>query len=103
MQTIIIELNSELLDNPSLDIIYQLPAYIEEVTEDKIYDNGYDYLDEHRIALWLACDNAEEDVKTVINILKSQEFSDNDLSKTAKVYWSTEDCAEIENAEQVIL
>ena len=42
-------------------------------------------------------------MKTVVNILKSQAFSDNDLSKTAKVYWSTEDCAEIEDSEQVVL
>lgn len=103
MQTIIVELNSKLLDNPSLDVIYQLPTYIEEVTDSKIYDNGYDYLDKQRIALWLACDNAKEDVLTVIDILKSREFCNNDLSKTAKVYWSAEDCAEIENAEQIVL
>jgi len=103
MQTIIIELNSELLDNPSLDIIYQLPVYVEEATDNKIYDNGYDYLDDKRIGIWLACDNAKEDVKTVVNILKTQEFSDNDLSKTAKVYWSTEDCAELDDSEEVVL
>lgn len=56
MQTIIIELNSELLDNPSLDIIYQLPVYVEKATDNKIYDNGYDYLDDKRIGIWLACE-----------------------------------------------
>lgn len=102
MQTIIIVLDSNLLENPDLDIVYELPVHIEEVTDNKIYDNGYDYLDNNKIALWLACENAKEDVQTVISIIKSREFSGNDLSKTAKIYWSEEDTADIEDSESVL-
>lgn len=101
MQSIIIVLDSEKLDNPDLDILTQLPVRVEEVTDDKIYDNGYDYLDDNKIAIWLACKNAKEDVYAVIDILKNEKFSGNDLSKTAEIYWSSEDSADIEESELI--
>ena len=53
MQTIIITLDSEKMNNPDLDIRYLLPDRIDEYTEGAVRDNGYDYLDNDVMALWL--------------------------------------------------
>ena len=45
MQTIIVLLNPGKLENPDLDIRYQIPDRIEEVSGGIIQDNGYDYID----------------------------------------------------------
>lgn len=42
MQTILIVLNSEKLENPDLDIRYNLPDKLERYTHNEISDNGYD-------------------------------------------------------------
>lgn len=102
MQTIIIKLDSGLLENPDLDIIYSLPQYIEEITEGKMYDNGYDYLSDTEIGVWIATEDAKNDVGRVIDILKSKKFSGNDLSKTAEIYISVNDTEELENCERVL-
>jgi hypothetical protein len=51
MQTILITLDSEKMDNPDLDIRYLLPDRIDEYTGGAVRDNGYDYLDNDVMAL----------------------------------------------------
>ena len=101
MQTIIIKLDSRKLENPDLDIIYLLPVRAEEFTDNAVSDNGYDYLDGDVIALWLETENAAENASKVIELIKTESFADNDLSQSAEIYFSEEDCAEIENCERV--
>ena len=48
MQTIIILLDPSKLVNPDLDLRYKIPDCIEEVTDGRIQDNGYDYIDRDR-------------------------------------------------------
>ncbi len=43
MGTIAIKLNPEKLENVDLDLRYLVPERIEEVTNGKVQDNGYDY------------------------------------------------------------
>lgn len=50
METIIVKLDSKKLDNPDLDIIYCLPDRLEEYSNMKIRDNGYDYLSDTEIS-----------------------------------------------------
>ena len=45
MQTIVIVLNPGKLENPDLDLRYQIPDRIEELSGGLIKDNGYDYID----------------------------------------------------------
>ena len=45
MQTIIIVLNPAKLENPDLDLRYDIPDRIHEVSNGAIQDNGYDYID----------------------------------------------------------
>ncbi len=101
MQTIIITLNSDKMDNPDLDIRYVLPDRIDEYTEGAVTDNGYDYLDGDIMGLWLETDDAAGNVEKVIRLIESEEILGNDLSKAAQVFISEEDCAELEQCRKV--
>ncbi len=103
MQTIVVVLNSAKLENPDLDMIYSLPERVEEVTENAVQDNGYDYLDRvgQKIGLWLKTDSAETWWPKIVELLKTEKFCENDLSKTALVLISEEETAEIEACRQV--
>lgn len=101
MQTIIVLLDSRKMENPDLDVITLLPVRVEEVTENKVYDNGFDYIDDDIIGVWLETENAEEGVKSVIKLIKTEKFADNDLSKSAEILISEEDCAEIDKCRKI--
>ena len=62
MQTIIIILDSKKLENPDLDMIYQLPDELDEYTNQRVSDNGYDYLSNTEIGIWLSCEDAKQEV-----------------------------------------
>lgn len=51
MQTIIITLDPEKLDNPDLDLRYTLPEQLEQWTHGAVTDNGYDYLDDQLLEI----------------------------------------------------
>lgn len=100
MQTIIVALNSQKMNNPDLDIRYILPDRIEEYTNNSISDNGYDYLSDTELGLWLETDNAVNNVGKVIQLITTETFLDNDLSQVAEIFISEEECAEIENCRK---
>ena len=101
MQTILITLDSEKMDNPDLDIRYLLPDRIDEYTEGAVTDNGYDYLDGDVMAIWLETEDAAGNVEKVIKLIESEEILENDLRKAAVVYISEEDCAELGQCQKV--
>lgn len=101
METIIIKLNPAKMENPDLDIRYVLPDRIEEYTHNAITDNGYDYLTNQELGIWLATKNAKEGVSTIIELLKAETFLDNDLTKSAEIYISQQDSAEISDCSKV--
>ena len=101
MQTIIIVLDSRKMQNPDLDIRYILPDRIDEYTNGRASDNGYDYISDDELAVWLSTEDAERDVKDVIELIKTEKFLDNDLTRCAQVYISDKDCAELENSRKV--
>ncbi|MDE7308642.1 MAG: hypothetical protein K2N61_08310 [Lachnospiraceae bacterium] len=100
-QTIIVKLDAQKMENPDLDIRYKLPDRIEEVTKGRISDNGYDYLSDTVLGIWLEADNAEEDVKEVIELIKKEKFLKNDLSQTAEIVISEKETAEVEECRRV--
>ena len=53
MHTIVIVLDAVKMENPDLDIRYTLPERIEEYTNNQVNDNGYDYLSDTELGLWL--------------------------------------------------
>ena len=101
MQTILILLDSEKMENPDLDIRYLLPDRIDEYTDGQIRDNGYDYLDGDVMGIWLETEDAEANVEKVIELITSEQILENDLSKSAEIYISEEDSAELENCRKV--
>lgn len=101
MQTIIITLDSEKMDNPDLDIRYLLPDRIDEYTGGAVSDNGYDYLDNDVMALWLETEDAAGNVEKVIALLESEEILENNLTNAATIYISEKDCAELEQCKKV--
>ena len=101
MQTIVIVLDSTKLANPDLDIRYILPERIEEYTNNSIKDNGYDYLSDTELGLWLETDDSANDVEKIIQLIKTETFLENDLSNVADIFVSEEECAEIEHCRKV--
>lgn len=103
METIVIKLNPELLENPDLDLRYKIPDRIEELSNKKIMDNGYDYLEgrNNPIGIWMKTELAEENYKFIVDVFKKERFLENDLSKSAEIYISKADCDELENCKKV--
>ena len=101
METIIIKLDSTKLENPDLDILYDLPDRIAEYTGNKVTDNGYDYLTNTELAIWLAAEDAEKSYGDIAQLLKKEKFCDNDLSATAEIYVSGEANADIGKCRKV--
>lgn len=101
METIIIKLNSTCLENPDLDIIYILPERIEAYTMGKIRDNGYDYLSNTEIGIWLETENATEMYKEIIKILSIEKFRENDLAKSVEIFISSQESADLEKCQRV--
>ena len=101
MQTIIITLDASKLSNPDLDITSDLPDRIEEYTGGAVKDNGFDYLSDTVLGIWLETDNASENAGQVIELIKEEKFADNDLSASAEVYISETNCAEFETCKKV--
>lgn len=101
MQTIVIVLDSTKMANPDLDIRYILPERIEEYTNNSIKDNGYDYLSDTELGLWLETDDSANNVEKIIQLIKKEIFLENDLSNVADIFVSDEESAEIEHCRKV--
>ena len=101
METIVLKLDSQKLDNPDLDIIYCLPKRLEEYSNMKIKDNGYDFLTDTEIGIWLETDNSEEMYPCIIELLQKEQFCNNDLSNSVEIFISLQNCAEIAKCRKV--
>lgn len=101
MQTIIIVLDSKKMSNPDLDIRYVLPDRIEEYTNGLIRDNGYDYLSDNKLGLWLETDDAKNNVGKVIQLITTEIILENDLSKTVDIFMSEDESADFESCCKV--
>ncbi len=101
MQTIIIVLDSNKMSNPDLDIRYVLPERIEEYTNNLITDNGYDYLSNLELGLWLETDDSIKGVEKIIELISTEMFLENDLSQIANIYISEKESAELECCRKV--
>ncbi|NDO49202.1 hypothetical protein FMM75_07130, partial [Lachnospiraceae bacterium MD335] len=54
METIVVVLNSSKMENPDLDIRYVLPDMLQKYTQNEICDNGYDYITNEELGIWLS-------------------------------------------------
>ena len=107
METIIVLLNPGKMENPDLDLRYEIPDRIEEVTEGLIRDNGYDYVDAEAgepgplLGIWLRTESANDNWPAVVRLLREEVFQGNDLSQSAQIYISERDTAEMEECRLV--
>lgn len=102
MQTIIIKLDSRKLENPVTDIPYELSENLETYSGQKITDNGYDYLSGfYEMGIWLSAENAEESYPVVIDYIKSNRVCGNDLSLSAEIFISENECDDLENCRKM--
>lgn len=107
MQTIIIVLSPGELTNPDLDLRYRISVRIAELTNGKIQDNGYDYIDTEAgvlgplLGIWLETEDAGKDWPVVLDILQREKFLENDLSLSAKIYVSENEAEDVENCRLV--
>lgn len=103
MQTIIVVLNPEKLENADLDLRYTVSDRIEEVSGSFIRSNGYDFIDTEAgepgplMGIWLETENASENWHIVSELFQSEKFSGNDLSLSAQIYISEKDTDDLEN------
>ncbi len=107
MQTIIIVLHPEKLENPDLDLRYCIPDRIEEVSGGKMQDNGYDYIDTEEgqpdppLGLWLETESAKESWPIIVSLFQKETFKGNNLSLSAEIFISENDTEDLENCTLV--
>ena len=82
------------MKNPDLDIRYTLPDRLEKITG--IYDNGYDYITEYELGIWLETENAKKMFSVVAEIIRN----DSNL-KSAEIYISNNENAELDECKKV--
>jgi len=87
MGHIAIRLNPEKMSNPDLDVRYELPDLVNERTDGRIRDDGYDYAseDDNTLIVYLACASPVADVQEVIRILREYEVCGNRVLDSAVV------------------
>lgn len=80
MPTIAIQLDPALLDNPDLDIRYELPDLLAERSNGLIRDMGYDYVhDSQLLALFLETTDVEAALVQILEVINNVRLLENDL------------------------
>jgi len=100
-QTIVVVLDSKKMSNPDLDIVYSLPERVDEYTGGEVKDDGYEYLSDTLIGIWMETKDAAGNFGRIIQLMKEEKFFDNDLSKIAEIYISEESKADIKVCRKV--
>jgi hypothetical protein len=97
MGQIAIRLKPEGMSSPDLDIRYRLPDLVNEQTNGRIRDDGYDYASEtdNTLIVYLSCATPAADVQEVIRILQEHEVCGNRVLDSA-VIGISEDTNEFE-------
>ena len=106
MQTIIILLDPSKLENPDLDLRYNIPDRIEEISDGRIEDNGYDYIEtggrDDILGIWLRTKSADKSYPVIIKLFQEEKFLGNDLSLSAEIYISGKESEKnLENCTKV--
>lgn len=101
MQTIVIKLYPEKLQNADLDLRYAIPDRIAEISNGTIQDNGYDYLENNALGIWLAAESAQAAVPLLVTLFREEPMRGNDLSQSAEIYISEQESDDLENCRQV--
>ncbi|MCB2296670.1 hypothetical protein [Clostridium tagluense] len=87
MASIGIKLDPSKMNNPDLDLRYIIPNKIEELTKGAVEDDGYDYSSDgtNSIIIFLSCENPKKYVNGVLNILRNEDFLNNNIYEVGVV------------------
>lgn len=84
MLSVAIKIDSAKLSNPDADIRYQLPVFLHQATDGKVKDDGYDYLKDGTLVIFMIGDD-EACVPDILKSLVSEPFLGNDLKDAISV------------------
>lgn len=101
MQTIVIKLYPTKLENPDLDLRYLLSEEIEKLSGGKVQEDGYDYLENQALGIWLKAESATATYPEIVQLIKEKTFLGNDLSLSAELYIAEKEAEDIENCLMV--
>lgn len=101
MQTIVIILYPERLEYPNADLRYMIAERMERYTDGKIKSDGYAYLEQDQMAIYLQAEDAKKDYLHIVELFAKELFCENDLSKSAEIYISEQALAELTACEKV--
>lgn len=95
MPTIALRLEPERLENPDLDLRYELPDAIERETDGAVRPNGYDYgRTSDALVLFLETRELASAIPAVIAFLERETLLENVLAGRVIVAVSERDCAD---------
>ena len=84
MLSLAIKIDQSKLSHPEADIRYQLPVHLQQLTDGHLKDDGYDYLKDGTLVLFLVGDD-ESYVPAIIKALVEKEFLGNNLAEAISV------------------
>ncbi len=83
MSSIAIKIDPEKMANPDADLRYVIPERIEEATQKSVTEDGFDYLDDNTMVIFLTTEKPEEGVRAILELLGNEEVLDNKILETA--------------------
>ncbi|MDR0259869.1 MAG: hypothetical protein LBI76_08675 [Comamonas sp.] len=96
MPSLLIRLNPQLLSNPDLDIRYELPDRLHDLSNGLLRPDGFDYEDgTDALLIFMEADDLEAVIPVVINALENEEVLGNRLAMVARVGASPFDNADV--------
>jgi hypothetical protein len=83
MASIAIRLDPAKMTNPDADLRHLIPKRIQEVSGESVVEDGYDYLDDGSMVIYLATDDPDAGAKTVIELLQNERVLNNRILESA--------------------
>ena len=82
---LVITLDPGSLENPDLDIRYQLPDLLAELSSERLRDAGYDYTEDQAMEIFLTYDETVQDpIGLAKELLKGRQLLGNDIASSAR-------------------
>ena len=97
MKNLVLTLDPDKLQNPDLDLRYVIPDLLSTRSDGNIKDNGYDYEDQESkssplLAIFLIATDFPAALKTINQLVLSEEVLGNNLSSAATLYIEEKNC-----------
>lgn len=101
MQTILIKISPEYLDNPDLELCNVVPFQIETYTNLKVTSKESSFLNFQSLGLWFITENALDQYPKIVELFHQVKFLKNDLTKAVSLYICDKETEKIEDCQLV--